>query len=94
MIAGGFTDDELVELAASGGDAIDSVLAGSEPDLESVGSVVGAESKLAAVVEAFLAEVGTFAEALDANADPAAEAAFLEELGTQCPVLVASFDSL
>lgn len=94
LIAGGFTDDELVELAASGGDAIDSVLAGSEPDLESVGSVVGAESKPAAVAEAFLAEVGTFAEALDANADPAAEAAFLEELGTQCPVLVASFDSL
>jgi len=55
----------------------------------------GAETKLAAAAEAFLAEVGTFADALDAldaldaNVDPAAEAAFLEKLTTQCPILAA-----
>jgi len=97
LTGGGFTDEELVALAASGNDAIDGVLAGTGLDgLEDVGTAAGAETKLAAATEAFLAEVGTFAEyldALDANVDPAAEAAFLEKLTAQCPILAASLES-
>jgi len=56
---GGFTEEELVALAASGDDAIDGALAGTGLDaLEDVGTVPGAETKLAAAAEAFLAEVG------------------------------------
>jgi len=93
LVAGGFTDEELVALAASGNDTIDSVLAGSEPDFESVGPAPGAEAKLTAAAEAFLADVGTVDEYDVTVADPAAEAAFNEALPTQCPMLVASFDS-
>ena len=97
LTAGGFTDEELVALAASGNDAIDGVMAGTGLDgLEEVGTAAGAETKLAAAAEAFLAEVGTFAEyldALEANADPAAETAFTEKLSTQCPILAALLES-
>jgi len=95
--AGGFTDEELVALAASGSHAIDGVMAGTGLDgLEEVGTAAGAETKLAAAAEAFLAEVGTFAEyldALEANADPAAETAFTEKLSTQCLILAARLES-
>lgn len=93
LTAGGFTDEELVALAASGDDTIDSVLAGSEPDLESVAPAPDAEAKFAAAAAAFLADVGTIDDYFQANADPVAEAAFNETLSTQCPTLVASFDS-
>jgi len=97
LAAGGFTDEELVALAASGNDAIDGVLAGTGLDgLDDVGTAAGAETKLAAAAEAFLAEVGTFAEyldALEANVDPAAEAAFTEKLATLCPILAATLES-
>jgi len=95
LAAGGFIDEELVALAESGDDAIDGILAGTGLDgLEDVGTLPGAEAKLAAAAEAYLADVGTIDEYFEANADPAAEAAFIEALGTQCPTLVASFDSL
>jgi len=97
LTVGGFTDEELVALAVSGNDAIDGVMAGTGLDgLEEVGTAAGAETKLAAAAEAFLAEVGTFAEyldALEANADPAAETAFTEKLSTQCPILAATLES-
>jgi len=99
LTAGGFTEEELVALAASGNDAIDGVMAGTGLDgLEDVGTLPGAETKLAAAAEAFIAEVGTFAEYSDAleeqaNVDPAAEAAFVEKLTTQCPILTASLES-
>jgi len=99
LAAGGFTEEELVALAASGNDAIDGVMAGTGLDgLEDVGTLPGAETKLAAAAEAFIAEVGTFAEYSDAleeqaNVDPAAEAAFVEKLTTQCPILTASLES-
>ncbi|CAN5485050.1 hypothetical protein BH10ACT2_BH10ACT2_12550 [soil metagenome] len=88
--AGGFTDAELIALAASGNDTIGSLLAGNEPDLESVGAVPGAEAKLAAAASAFLADVGTLDDYYNANADPALEAAFNDALSTQCPKLAAS----
>lgn len=94
LTAGGFSDEELAELAASGGDSIASVLAGIEPDLESVGPAPDAEAKLTAATDAFLADVGTIDEYFAANADETAEAAFNEALSTQCPTLVASFGSL
>ena len=95
MAAGGFTDEELVAPAASADEAIDGILAGTGlDDRADVGPAPEAETKLAAAVEAYLADVWTIDEYFAANADPAAEGAFDEVLGTQCPVLVASFDSL
>lgn len=93
LAAMGFTEEEVVALAASGNDTSDSVLAGSAPDLESVASAPDAETKLAAAAEAFLTDVGTIDEYFQANADPAAEAAFNEALSAQCPILTASLAS-
>jgi len=93
LMAAGFTDEELVALAASGDDIIDGILDGSGlGGLEDVGTVPGAETKLAAAAEAFLADVGTIDESFEASAD--GEAAFLEEFGTLCPMLLASLESL
>jgi len=92
LMAAGFTDEELVALAASGDDIIDGILDGSGlGGLEDVGPVPGAETKLAAAAEAFLADVGTIDESFEASAD--AEAAFLEKIGTQCPMLAAPLES-
>jgi len=93
LMAAGFTDEELVALAASGDDIIDGILDGSGlGGSEDVGTVPGAETKLAAAAEAFLADVGTIDESFEASAD--AEAPFLEKMGTQCPMLLASLESL
>jgi len=94
LAAGGFTDEELAALAASGDDAIDGILAGSGlDDLEDVGTIPGADTKLAAAAEAYLADVGTIDEFLDATADPVTDAAGLEKLTAQCPMLLASLAS-
>ncbi|HYN31292.1 MAG TPA: hypothetical protein VES40_01600 [Ilumatobacteraceae bacterium] len=92
LTAGGFTEEELAALAASGDDTIDSLLAGNAPDLEGA-TAPEAETKLAAAAAAYLAEVGTIDEFNEANADPAAEAAFATAFPAQCPILVASLDS-
>ena len=94
LAAGGFTDEVLAALAASGDDAIDGILAGSGlGDLADIGPVPGAETKLAAAAEAYLAAVGTIDEFLGATADPVADAAGLEKLTAQCPMLLASVAS-
>lgn len=92
LTAGGFTEEELAALAASGDDTIDSLLAGNAPDLEDA-TAPGAETKLAAAAAAFLADVGTADEFNEASADPAAEAAFATAFPAQCPILVASIES-
>jgi len=93
LVAAGFTDEELAALAAAGSDAIDGVMAGTGLDgIEDLGPSAGFETKFAVAAEAFLADVGTIDESFEASAD--GEAAFLEKMGTLCPMLLASLESL
>lgn len=94
LTAGGFTEEEQSALATSANDSIDAVLSGREPNADSVAVAPEAETKLSTAAETFLADVGTVDEFFQAKADPEAEAAFTAALSSQCPTLVASFESL
>jgi hypothetical protein len=96
LAAGGFSEAEIQTYADAWNAGLDDLLAGRNSPQPDVDDSAQNEGKLAAAVDAYVAEVGTLEEffASTADSDPAVDEAADAWLNETCPVLANTLDTL